>query len=208
MTEKYEKHGESVFETHQLMEMLLFSFVSRTDTNPTAHAILESFPGCGIFSESAAELTKTDGVGTATANGLKISADTVRRLMCDQLENAGLDTDFRRRTYVYLRFLGKSAESMGILYLSKKNRVMDFSYFPEMISDPEALAKEIKKTAEGCGAKELILCHSHGDGDASPSVEDLYITEYLGKKLAGCGICITDHFIVTGTDCVPCTEKR
>lgn len=70
MTEKYEKHGESVFETHQLLEMLLFSFVSRTDTNPTAHGILESFPGCELFSKSTAELTEADGVGAATAKGM------------------------------------------------------------------------------------------------------------------------------------------
>ena len=53
MREKYEKHGADLFETHQLLEMLLFHSMRQGDTNPTAHNLLNAHPkGAGGVTSS------------------------------------------------------------------------------------------------------------------------------------------------------------
>ena len=208
MKTKYEKHGEEVFETYQLLEMLLYGFISRADTNPTAHEVLDRCRGTEIFSASREELTKIPGVGDKTAVGLKLSADTVRRMICDILESSGLNNDFKRRMYVYLRFLGKPYESVYVMYLSQKDRVLEWAKVPGGVRDPSDFAKELSDRARLLGADKTILCHSHGKNSPEASVEDLYITEYVRKKLEGTGVCLAEQYIVTETDCVPCTQGK
>lgn len=41
MKEKYYSFGADIFTDHELIEMLLFNYVPRVNTNPTAHALLD-----------------------------------------------------------------------------------------------------------------------------------------------------------------------
>lgn len=207
MREKYEKYGESVFDTHQLLEMLLFSYVSRLDTNPAAHDLLETVSEKGLFSVTKDDLTRVRGVGNATADGIKLSADTVRRIICDDIESAGLDNEFRLKTYIYLRFLGRKYESVAVIYLSAKDRVLDFVTAPGL-KDPAAFSAETGERAKALGAARIIVCHSHGDKPVEPSVEDLYITEYMKNKAKENGHPVPEQYIVSETDCAECRTEN
>lgn len=206
MKEKYERYGEDVFDTHQLLEMLMYAYVTRVDTNPAAHSLLRNFGGMKLFSAETEELKTVNGVGSATADGLRISLDTVRRIMCDGLEEKGLDNDFKIRTYCYLKLLGKPYECVYRMVLSKRNRVIEWVPIPEGVRADSAFVKELARSVISVSGNRLILCHSHGEESATPSVEDLYITEYLSRELFSYGISLEDQYVITTDNCVSCKE--
>lgn len=206
MRTKYEKLGESVFETHQLLEMMLFGMICMKDTNSTAHGILNVLPDGDIFSASVEDLCRADGVGKIVASELKISADTVRRLICDNIGRDGLDSEFSRRLYIFLKMLGKPYESKFAAILSPKNKVLDFFDVTADVVPVDAFIEKIVKKACALGGDKLILCHSHGKKTVEMSAEDLYMTAIIKKKMeeSGSGIAFAEHYIVNDKDCIPC----
>ncbi len=59
-------------EPHVLLELFLFNVIPRSDTNPTAHRLLDRFGSLdGVFSASVEELTEVPGVGITTANYIR-----------------------------------------------------------------------------------------------------------------------------------------
>lgn len=207
MRSKYEKFGENVFETHQLLEMMLFSFIPVKDTNDTAHGVLEKLKNESIFSVRGKELKSVPGVGDKVSDGLKMSSETVRRLICDGIERDGLDNDFKMRMYIYLRMLGRPFESVFLTTLSPKKRVLDFCEVTSKVRMTDNFIEFIISNAKSLGGTQVVLCHSHGKNTAEPSVEDLYLTALIKKRMEGSGVELTEHYIVTDTDCVPCSER-
>lgn len=68
MREKYLRGGADAFETHELLEMLLYHVVSYRDTNPTAKYLFLAFGSIdGILSASPEELMRVPGVGEKIA---------------------------------------------------------------------------------------------------------------------------------------------
>ena len=53
---------------HEYLEVLLFSFIPRKNTNPIAHKLLRTFGSLsGVFNASAKELMTVDGIGKSVA---------------------------------------------------------------------------------------------------------------------------------------------
>lgn len=204
MREKFGQDGADAFETYRLLEMLLYSFITRADTNPTAHQVLEAFPGGKLFSADEEALLSVPGMGRASAGGLMISCQTVKRLICDNLGQSGLDSEFKLKMYLYLRFLGKPYESSYVLYLTQKNRVSGWKRLENYKGDVSALVSEIVQGAKAQGVQKAVVCHSHGDNTVKPSVEDIYITKYLTKSLTGPKVIFAGNYVASNTDCAQC----
>lgn len=205
MRERYDRDGADSFETHRLLEMLLYSFISRADTNPTAHHVLDAFPGEKLFSADRKAVLSVPGMGNASADGLIMSCQTVKRLICDNLEKSRLDTEFKLQMYLYLRFLGKPYESSYVLYLTQRNRVAGWAQLQNYNGDVADLVGEIIEGAKEECPQKAVVCHSHGDNTVKPSVEDIYISKYLERHLTGPKVTSGGSYVVSNTDCVPCT---
>ncbi|MBR4836163.1 MAG: hypothetical protein IKU99_04030, partial [Clostridia bacterium] len=68
MRAKLLSHGRSIFDTYELLEMLLYYSVPFRDTNPIAKRLLHAFGGLdGVLKAKREELTEVSGVGDHTA---------------------------------------------------------------------------------------------------------------------------------------------
>jgi DNA repair protein RadC len=66
-------HGKTIFDTYELLEMLLYYTTPYKDTNPTAKQLLHRFGGLdGVLSASHAELTSVVGVGEKSAELIEL----------------------------------------------------------------------------------------------------------------------------------------
>ena len=71
MRRKLIAYGAEIFDTYELLEMLLYSVIPVRDTNPIAKRLLMTFGSLdGVLSASAEELMTVDGVGATTASYL------------------------------------------------------------------------------------------------------------------------------------------
>ena len=58
---------------HELLEILLFSFLPRIDTNPIAHRLIQTFGSLkGVFLATTEQLLSVKGIGKKTAANIKL----------------------------------------------------------------------------------------------------------------------------------------
>jgi DNA repair protein RadC len=103
---------------------------------------------------------------------------------------------------------GLDVEQFGIIYLDKRNRVIDMRVmFNGTIDGAAAYPREIVKTALQLGAASVIAFHNHPSMVAEPSTADELITQRLKSALALVDIRFMDHLIVAGRECISLAER-
>ena len=71
MRSKLASYGPRIFDTYELLEMLLYYVIPVRDTNPVAKRLLAEFGDLdGVLSASMEELMAVDGIGAAAASYL------------------------------------------------------------------------------------------------------------------------------------------
>jgi len=213
MRAKYEKYGSDAFETHQLLEMLLYHSMRMGDTNPLSHRILNTHPSGGLNACTPSELVDVDGVGSQTANLLCLSADTTLALLLDSLKGSPLSSSFSRKLFMWLWMKNKGEKAVGILLLDKRSRALDCFCIskgkclrPELYG--EAILSSIERVAAKDGVSFVIIAHNHANNDKLCSAEDVYLTGYISELLKKEGIDLAGHYIVTDADCVDCMTEQ
>ena len=80
LREKLLSHGESLTDI-QVLELILFDCISRKDTNPVAHELLDCFGSLsGVFSASPRLLCAVAGVGPRTAEHIYLTGLAMERI--------------------------------------------------------------------------------------------------------------------------------
>ena len=210
MRKRFVSYGSDVFDTHQLMDMLLFHSIRRGDTNGLAHVILNSVPDGGLKAAGARELLTVDGVGENTANLLTVSSAMTVRLLQEKLCAGPLDSEFSAMLYIWLCFADKSEKSVVALLLDEKKRLLEKVWLSRGLSNrPETYTDMLLQAIKAAllheaPVKNVIIAHNHPDNSKGSSVEDVYLTMLLSKKLSEAGVRLMASYIVTDTDCVKC----
>jgi DNA repair protein RadC len=62
----------------------------------------------------------------------------------------------------------------------------------------EVHPREVFRPAIADGAAAVVLVHNHPSGDATPSRQDIELTERLRKVGELCGIAVLDHVVIAG----------
>lgn len=208
MRDKYEKLGADVFDTHQLVEMLLFHAVRRVDTNPTAHELLNAHPDGAFGVQSSNELCDVNGIGPNSAELLRLSADTSIRLLCERLTSAPMVSDFTVQTYFWLWFKNKPRHTLCALLLDSRDRYMDCCILTAGAGkDPEDYALALSEIIKARNPASIILAHNHKSNVSEASLEDIYLTAYLKKQIEKTKCTLRGHYIVTDADCISCPIK-
>ncbi len=78
MREKLFAHGEHIFDTYELLEMLLYSVIPYMDTNPIAKRLLKKFGSLDeILHADREELVEVEGVGEKCAGFLRSVGEVI-----------------------------------------------------------------------------------------------------------------------------------
>ena len=128
---RYAANGLDGFSPHEVLELMLFRYIPRVDTNPIAHALIDRFGSLqGVFTASEAELFAIKGMTRRAAYALT----TYRRLIPAvingrdsikyELKTASVLFPFAR---YYLR--GEHPEEYAFLLLNKNNIFIDRIFF-------------------------------------------------------------------------------
>lgn len=205
MLNAYRKNGADAYEAHQLLEMLLFNTIRRSDTNPTAHRVLDNFPTVSLLSATSEELTEVQGIGEKSAELIRLSEDFTLRMLLDTIASAGFSGDFQIRLYLYLLFRRMEASCVLALFLSKKGKLLEYRILSKNRQLRETTySKKILEIAKATNASGVVLSHNHISNIKSASLDDVYLTEHIKSVLEKEGISFLGHYVVTDTDCVPC----
>lgn len=187
------------FSTHELLEMALYYTVPRSDTNETAHLLLDRFKNLrGVCSAKPDELKSVPGVGDQSAVFLKLVAEMVRRCAVEREENViCFPTVSSIAQYFCNRYYCVGHEQVYAMFLNNRMNMVDCILLSEgTVNASEANTRMILEAALWRHVGIVVLAHNHPGGLAVPSGSDIDLTVTLQNALGMFDITLLEHLVI------------
>ena len=202
MRAKLLTHGQKIFDTYELLEMLLYYAIPYKDTNPIAKNLLARFGGLhGVLSASVDELVSVNGIGTSTAE-LLVKVGALKDILGGEIyPNNGLDgTDYCAMGDYLTEYFRDIDEPRVIgLFFDNNMRLLDMEVMYDLdFSSGGVKAKPFIDAAIRKRASVVVSAHHHPHGPFYPSQGDRATNELLTLALEMAGILHAEHYIVCG----------
>ena len=201
---KVKKFGLDCLEYHEVLELLLTYTISRKDTNPTAHELLQHFNTfSNVIDADYHDLLKVEGIGPESAmffnvlnqfievyNKSKLEAKTHVLNSIDQA------VSFFRNSYRI-----KNNEFMVVACLGKTKKVRK-TYMCAGKDETEIHfdLRKIINSINDAGVDSVVLFHTHPKGDVNPSEQDILTTQRFLNICMTNGIMLNDHIILNESE--------
>ena len=186
---------------YEILEMLLFSAYPRVDTKPIAKDLIDRFGSiAGVFAADTDTLEKTEKLPASTIFAIKIINESALRLLKSKVvEKPILQSWKALLDYCQAAMGSAQKEHFRIIFLDKKNKIIADEVQGEgTVDQTPVYPREVIKRALELGASAIILAHNHPSGDASPSKNDIELTEQIEAGLKAVDIKLHDHLIIAG----------
>lgn len=204
MRAKLREHGARIFDTYELLEMLLYYVVPYKDTNPISKRLLARFGSLdGVLRASEAELAEVDGIGAKAAAFLA----AVGRLT-DLTALRGGDTeppvfdDFNRAGEFFVDYFDRNKKvNIVLLLLDDCMRLLGVERIPgDNFSSASVHPKHFISAALRYHATIAIIGYTHRGSVAYPYSGDYETCRMLRYELNRLGINLVEQFIVGGNE--------
>ncbi len=184
---------------HELLEILLYNTLSRVDTNPLAHKLLDTFGSLDkVFSASVEELMLVKGVGRRTAGHIKVCGAIFERAMkaksCERI--------FTLNPNAFINYFNEKlkplqTEQLVILMLGSRHQVVaELAYDEGLHTEVNGDIGEIAKALSLHNPKHVVFAHNHPNGNCNPSHNDDVATAKLVLLAMAHGAIVLDHVVV------------
>lgn len=197
--EKLLAHGPEALSVRDLTALLLITGTTSEDVLEMAGRVVRDYGERSIFAErDAAKLSKDMDIPIVKACQI-VAAGELGRRMYSKNESGFTTVRSAQEVYDYLADMRTlPREQLRGLYLNSHNRVIRDEVISIGTVNANIIhAREIFRTAIECNAVAIILAHNHPSGEATPSVEDVTVTQGLVEAGKIIGIRILDHLIIT-----------
>ena len=206
MKERFDSHGLAAFSDVEALEMLLFYAIPRSNTNELAHRLLRRFGSYrAVLEADASELELVEGVGQNASRLICLVREMNRRYLISGRGDGGNVLKGTEWAVAYLKplFAYATDELAYALSLNSAGRVMRCHQLARGVSNRvEFSARQIVEIAIHDNAANILMAHNHLSDVALPSRADIAATKQIRSTLAGIGVGLTDHIIVSGEEYV------
>jgi DNA repair protein RadC len=189
-------------EEHELLEVLLFTFIPRIDTNPIAHELIRFFGSLEkVFSATAKDLTSVNGVGEKTACYITVIGAIYKKLLLNQKpEKKSAWKNFEAtKNYLIDYYDGiKTEEFLFILLDSKFKEISKMKFEDKNKYTVTADIPEIAKALVVHKPSYALIAHNHPSGNINLSEIDDITTMKINMICELHGVSLIDHVVVAG----------
>ena len=200
MRRKLVAYGAEIFDTYELLEMLLYSVVPVRDTNPIAKMLLRELGDLdGVLSATFDGLTSVTGVGAATANYLA-TVGALPMLMPASLQSATTLENYDEIGSYLVRYCeNKDKYAVSVLLLDNAMRPIKVAdVYNCDYGKGSVHCKPFLDLAMTFGAACVVIFHNHPYGPLYPSHADILTHKILAEGFKHSGVTLLDHFLVSG----------
>ena len=212
MRSKCLEHGSSIFDSYELLEMLLYYVIPYKDTNPIAKRLIARFGSIdGVFGASADELMEVSGIGARAAEFLLQVGRVPENLGIDpSCADASDFSDFHKTGGYFAELLGeKDTHSVLAMYLDNNMRLIDVEKVFDVDFESAAVrSMPIIDSALRNHASIVITAHNHPTGPLFISEGDNQTNNMLTDALAMVSVMHLEHFLVCGRYYVGALHSR
>lgn len=187
---------------HEVLEILLFNAFPRVNTNPVAHALINTFGSlAGVFSADVESLVTVDGVGENVALYIKIVGECMKRTNVHSAGIAVLRNHSDFANFVKARFRGKTAEIIEMYMLGKNGRVKRICPFTnDDLNKVDVNADDIMAVMAAEKPYGIFVAHNHLSGSSKPSERDDKFTAEIQLMCSINNINLLDHMIYSSDE--------
>ncbi len=206
MKTKFLSGGAAYMAPHELLEMLLYFSKPQGDTNPCAHELIERFGGIrGVLNAAPDELMKVDGVGEHTATLIKLLPELLRVYEREMHAAPRYCNSLSKIVeFLHPNFVSATHERLYLLLLNNRMELIDSVLVAEgTVNKCDVLLRMISDRVHAKNASYVIMAHNHPDGIASPSREDLSVTNTVFHHLNAIDVTLLEHIVFTETHFYP-----
>lgn len=203
MRSKLASHGADIFDTYELLEMLLYSVIPFKDTNPVAKRLLYAFGSLdGVFSASKEELMTVTGVGERVADYIKTVAMLPDMLRCEKAQKSIDFSDYVTAGRYFINYFSGLFEYKVSVILLDNNilpiKIVDLYDidFKSAAIKPELFISTALKNR----AAVAIIAHNHPFGPKVPSESDRINNNIIAEALSQVGVFLLEHYVVSGSN--------
>lgn len=211
LKDRFLRNGESAFDDHELLELLLFYAIPQGDTNPLAHRLIEHFGSLSsVFDASVSDLEQVSGVGQHTALLIHMLPQIARRYHIDRSQVG----TFLKDTLDYAEwfrpyFFGARNEMVYLLSLNAKGKVLGCDLIDEGdLTTCTLFTRQVAEQAIRRRASAVVLAHCHVVGSIAPSPADHQTTLACRKTLEELSITLVDHLIFCDGEYLSMAQQR
>lgn len=202
MREKFLTHGARIFDTYELLEMLLYYTIPYKDTNPIAKRLLMELGSLdGVLSAPAERIAEVAGVGMRTAELILAVAGVSESLFLDSHPDAPVYDDYKlvgerfveyfndcRGYSVAMLMLDNSMRERGIVTLYRDTRYSSAAVTPKPFINEALLAD----------ASIVVIARNHPYGPCCPFAEDHVTGGMIEEAMSHIGILVIEDYVVSG----------
>ena len=204
MRAKLLRHGTSVFETYELLEMLLYNVIPYKDTNPIAKQLMFRFGSVeAVLSASREELMSVSGVGERVADFI-LTVGSVGKCGYQEKNVSSVcelkfDNHEALRKFLIRYFEDKTENEVIMILMDSSTRVISFEKMYHFDYDSAAVkAKPFMDLAVSKRASAAVIAHNHPNGPVLPSSGDRETNLMIYRSLKAVGVTLLEHFLISG----------
>ncbi len=201
MRRKFVLHGADVFDSYELLEMLLYFVLPYRDTNPPAHRLLSAFGTLDcVFSKPLSDLSAVDGIGASAARFLlSVGENGKDALLYRGSSLEPFDSYERVSAFFLSRMKNGNPPVLDALFLDNRmcgiaaERLYETDFSSGAVNPVSCVRRALN-----LHASVVILAHSRLHGALFPTESDRAGYRSFADALELAGIKEADHFLVVG----------
>ena len=211
LRQRFIREGLDNFTQEQVLELLLFYSIPRSDTNEIAHRLVNRFGSLAqALDAPVEELKKTPGIGENSAVLLHLASQLTRYYQINRSSHDIVLSSIEKcGQYLLPFFLGRRNETVYLLCLDAKCKLLCCREVSEgSVNAASVSVRKIVETALGANATSVVLAHNHPSGLATPSGEDIETTYRIAAALRAVDVILADHIVVSDDDYVSMRQSQ
>jgi len=198
LRERFMSAGAEALPDYELLELLLFMAIPRTDTKPLAKELLAHFKTFADVIAAPVERLQEFGVSDNTIAALKIvEASALRLARAQVMGKPALSSWEALLDYCACAMARLESEEFRVLFLDRKNvLIADEVLQKGTVDHTPVYPREVVKRALELNASAIILVHNHPSGDPTPSRGDILMTKEMTAAANALKIQVHDHLVI------------
>lgn len=191
--------GVSGFQSHELIELMLFYVIPVLNTNETAHRLIDRFGSIsGIMNANIDELKQVDGIGDNSAMFIKFMADVCRSYAFSVHHNTKFSSSDDIEKYISDYFTKSESEVCIFLNVSPQFELLDVISLPMGdIGDNIYSARNLAEITIRHSLRKIIIGQNHFGKMPVPNNKDYKLLKIITETLTPLGVEVYD-FITYG----------
>lgn len=201
--EKFTKRGIDALSDSELVAIIVGSGIQGKNFKSLARSIIYKFQKKLEQEKNVTlkDLSSIDGIGQVTAMKILAGIELGRRLY--SIRETGVEIVMNsEQAYALLKEIGtRKKEYIVCLFMNSRFEVIKREVISIGSLDGVGIVpRDIIIPALECNAAHVVMAHNHPSGDATPSKEDILVTQRVSEALSLVGLKLIDHLVITEKD--------